>query len=65
MKKYKYKGPVTLFGKCVANNWNAETYAPSDKKALSNFRYQFALCVKINPNNSGIEVFYKNMTVVE
>lgn len=41
MNKYIYKGPVTEFGKCIMNNWMAETYAPSEAKALSNFKFQF------------------------
>jgi len=41
MYKYSYTGPVTQFGKILAYNWKAETMAPSEKKAKSNFMYQF------------------------
>lgn len=40
-KKYSYTGPVTVFGKCVDNNWYGSTYAPSEKKARSNLIYQY------------------------
>lgn len=39
--KYRYSGPVVQYGKIVANHWKAETIAPSEKKARSNFMYQF------------------------
>lgn len=41
MNKYIYDGPVLLFGKCIMNHWTAETMAVSEKKAKSNFAYQF------------------------
>lgn len=41
MSKYIYNGPVMLFGRCIQDNWHAETMAVSKGKALSNFRYQF------------------------
>ena len=40
MDKYIYQGPIVLFGRCVANNWKAETFAESEKKARSNLSYQ-------------------------
>lgn len=40
-KKYMYVGPVEEFGRCVAHNWTSTTYAPSEKKARSNFIFQF------------------------
>lgn len=40
-KKYVYVGPVEEFGRCVAHNWKATTYAPSLEKARSNFIFQF------------------------
>lgn len=40
-KQYMYVGPVEEFGRCVAHNWTATTYAPSEKKARSNFIFQF------------------------
>lgn len=41
MDLYSYSGPVMMFDRCVANSWQAETYAPSEKKAKSNLAYQF------------------------
>lgn len=41
MNKYTYKGPVMKLDMCVANDWEASTYAPSEKKARSNLAYQF------------------------
>ena len=39
--KYTYSGQVTSFDKILANNWKATTYAVSEAKARSNFKYQF------------------------
>ena len=41
MNQYKYDGPVEEFGRCIANRWQGTTYAASEKKARSNFAYQF------------------------
>lgn len=41
MQKYIYEGPVLLFDKCIDNNWHAETMADSEKRARSNFAYQY------------------------
>ena len=41
MELYSYFGPVMEFGKCVANNWKAETWAPSEKKAKNNIIFQY------------------------
>lgn len=41
MKKYMYDGPVMAFDVCVAHHWSASTYATSERKARSNFAYQF------------------------
>lgn len=38
---YVYKGPVVEFGRCIANKWEASTYAPSENKARSNLTYRF------------------------
>ena len=40
-KKYTYVGPVEEFGKCIAHKWISTTYAPSERKARSNFIFQF------------------------
>lgn len=29
------------FNKCISNYWCAQTYAVSEKKAMSNFKYQY------------------------
>ena len=39
--KYSYNGPVEEFGRCIMRGWSAVTYAPSEKKALSNLKFQF------------------------
>ena len=39
--KYTYSGQVTSFDKILAENWKATTYAVSEAKAKSNFKYQF------------------------
>ena len=36
MAKYVYDGPVTQFGRCIANKWHGETIAESQGKAISN-----------------------------
>lgn len=41
MTKYSYKGPVMEFDRCIANNWEASTWAVSPKKALCNLTYRF------------------------
>jgi hypothetical protein len=41
MDLYSYHGPVTMFDRCVANSWEAETYAISEKKAKSNLIFQY------------------------
>lgn len=41
MHKYKYDGPVMVFGVCVMNNWHGETMAATESKARSNLTYQF------------------------
>jgi hypothetical protein len=38
---YSYEGPVTEFGRVIANNWSSTTYAPTEKKARCNFAHQF------------------------
>ncbi len=40
-RKYRYEGPVMVFGRCVAGVWKGETYAESESKARSNLEYQF------------------------
>lgn len=41
MHTYSYSGPVMEFGKLIANRWNGETTAPTEKKAKANLVYQF------------------------
>lgn len=40
-RKYKYDGPVMVFGQCVASHWRGETTAESESKAKSNLAYQY------------------------
>lgn len=39
--RYSYEGPVMTFDICVCKHWSAETMAASEKKARSNFTYQY------------------------
>lgn len=41
MNLYSYDGPVLEFGRVIANRWEAQTRASSEKKARSNLAYQF------------------------
>lgn len=41
MPRYIYKGPVMEFNILLADIWEGETVAPSEKKARSNLTYQF------------------------
>lgn len=41
MHKYTYDGPVMEFDRCVQEHFKAETYAVSEKKARSNFTFQW------------------------
>lgn len=50
MKQYTYKGPVMEFDRCVANTWEASTYAVSESKARSNLIYRFKKATNRLPN---------------
>lgn len=41
MNLYSYSGPVMEYERCIAYNWKAQTRAVSEKKARSNFVFQF------------------------
>ncbi len=41
MPKYMYEGPVMEFETLLTNNWKSETIAATEKKARSNFMFQF------------------------
>lgn len=41
MALYSYDGPVREFERIVANRWQGQTYAPTEKRARSNLAYQF------------------------
>ena len=40
-KKYSFSGAVLKFGIPICNKWEAETFALTETKAMSNFKYQF------------------------
>lgn len=40
-KLYTYKGAVYAFDRLVSCNWEASTFAPSEKKAISNLKHRF------------------------
>jgi hypothetical protein len=50
MPRYVYAGPVMEFDICIANRWEACTYAPSKAKARSNLTYQFKKKYNRMPN---------------
>lgn len=39
--RYDYEGPVMKFDICIDRNWKATTWAPSEKKALSNLTFRY------------------------
>ena len=39
--KFVYDGPVCQFGKLIMQKWHGETWATSERKALSNLSYRF------------------------
>ena len=39
--RFHYEGSVYAFQTLVAENWSATTYAESEKRAISNFKYKF------------------------
>lgn len=41
MKTYKYNGPVMGLNGLLEQNWKAETYAGTEKKAKSNLMHQY------------------------
>lgn len=42
MNYYTYEGPVmNNFNQLITNKWSGETYANTDRKAVSNLSYQF------------------------
>lgn len=50
MNKYTYQGPVMQYDKCVADKWEASTYAATKQKARSNMAYQFKKKNNLVPN---------------
>jgi len=39
-KKFIYDGPIFLFNKMVVPKWYVETYALTEARALSNFKFR-------------------------
>ncbi|MDD6473728.1 MAG: hypothetical protein PUF62_11990 [Bacteroidales bacterium] len=50
MKEYRYNGPVMEFDRCIANSWEASTFAVSEAKARSNLVYRFKKATNRLPN---------------
>lgn len=42
-KRYVYDGPVMIFGRCASRRWLGQTSAISERKAKSNFMFQWKL----------------------
>lgn len=49
MHRYVYEGPVMQFENCIEKRWKSETYAPSEKKALSNLAYRYKKAHGLQP----------------
>lgn len=47
---YSYDGPVLEFEKVISQRWQAQTQAPSERKARSNLSYQFKKMFGRSPN---------------
>ena len=62
LSRYSYKGPVMIFGRCVANSWVGETVAESKAKAKSNLAYQYK---KKHNLSSGAKVTLPGEIVME
>ena len=41
MQMYHYEGPVMEFDRIIADKWISDTYAATEKKALSNLTFQY------------------------
>lgn len=41
MNLYYYDGPVMEFDRCIAERWQASTYAASKTKARNNLMYRY------------------------
>jgi len=50
MTKYRYEGPVTMFGRVISDKWQGETLANTKAKAKSNLIYQFKKAMKMLPS---------------
>ena len=48
--RYLYRGPVMKFNTCVDHCWEAETLAPSEKKARTNLEFRFKKEMGLMPN---------------
>lgn len=52
MNKYSYEGPVLRFGVPVTNSWSGSTYAPTERKAISNLAYRFKKANNLEPRSN-------------
>lgn len=50
-KRFGYDGVVTQFGSIINRNWNAETAATSEKKAMSNLKYRYKKDYNLLPSS--------------
>lgn len=63
MNEYIYDGPVMFFGACIMDRWTAKTRAVSEKKALSNFEYQYKKQHNLNPG-AKIQLFPEKVIMI-
>ena len=51
MIRWYYKGPIMIFDKIVSEEWEAYTYADTERKARSNFVFQAKMMLGRTPGS--------------
>lgn len=51
MTRWHYKGPIMIFDQIVSEDWEAYTYADTEKKAKSNFIFQAKMMLGRTPGS--------------
>lgn len=62
--RYKYSGPVSYWGKCIAHCYTAETEAVSEAQARNNILYQLKTEMGYLPNAGGFKLINKIYRVI-
>lgn len=63
-RRYKYEGPVTYYGKCIAHCYKAETEAVSEAQARNNILCQIKLASGKNASAGGYRLVNKVYLVI-